>query len=100
MAAQFDTIPTVTGAPKPGPAMNLRQAIEKYLAVAGEYGKPAALSAFGLSTAETETVFGLFDEDYQLSRFFHLRNESGESYQINGFPQTHVVIDADIKTIL
>lgn len=87
-------------APKPGPAMNLRQAIEKYLAVAGEYGKPAALSAFGLSAAQTEAVFGLFDEDYQLSRFFHLRNESGESYQINGFPQTHVVIDADIQTIL
>jgi hypothetical protein len=81
-----------------GPAMNLREVVEKYLAVAGGYGKPAALASFGLAPREIEGVFALFDEDYHISRFFHFSNESGASYQINGFPQTHVSIDAEIQS--
>jgi hypothetical protein len=80
--------------------MTLREAVEKYLAVAGGYGKTAALGALGTSHEETERSFSLFDEDYHISRFIHLRNDSGESFQINGFPQTHVAIDAEIQTIL
>ncbi len=80
--------------------MQLREAVEKYLQLAGEYGKIAALSAFGLSKENTQKVFSVFDEDYHISRFFHFRLDSGESYDINGFPQTHVSIDSEIQSIL
>jgi len=80
--------------------MPLREVVEKYLAAAGGYGKPAALSSLGFSRAELEQVFSVYDEDYHISRFFQLRNQSGESYDINGFPQTHVTIDAEIQSIL
>jgi len=80
--------------------MTLREAVQKYLAVAGGYGKAVALDALGPSHDETERSFSLFDEDYHISRFIHLRNDSGESFQINGFPQTHVSIDAEIQNIL
>lgn len=80
--------------------MTLREVVEKYLAVTGVFGKPAALSSFGLTEGETEGVFGLLDEDYHISRFFHFTAESGASYRINGFPQTHVSIDAEVQTAL
>jgi hypothetical protein len=84
------------------PAVNLPLSalIERYLAASGGYGKAAALSAFGLSRAETESAFSQFDEDYMISRFFHFSRQSGEPYQINGFPQTHVAIDAAVQAIL
>jgi hypothetical protein len=78
----------------------LRALIERYLAASGGYGKAAALLALGLSRAETESAFSQFDEDYMISRFFHFSNRSGEAYRINGFPQTHVSIDAAIQAIL
>ena len=78
----------------------MRDIVEKYRAVTGGFGKPMALASFGLSRAETERLFSLLDEDYHISRFFHFRNDSGESFQINGFPQTHVSIDSEIQTIL
>ena len=77
-----------------------QEAVHKYLAQAGEYGKSVPLSVFGLPKKETEKVLAVFDEDYHISRYFHLRNDSGESYDVNGFPQTHVAIDAEIATIL
>lgn len=80
--------------------MTLHEAIDKYLAVAGGYGKAVALADFERSHEEIERSFSLFDEDYHISRFIHLRNDSGEVFQINGFPQTHVSIDAEIQTIL
>ena len=80
--------------------MKLREIVEKYLAVAGGYGKAVALASLGLAPGETERVFSLFDEDYHISRFLHFRNESGPNFQINGFPQTHVSMDAEIQTIL
>jgi len=80
--------------------MTLREAVQKYLAVAGGYGKTVALEALGPSHDETERSFSLFDEDYHISRFIHLRNDSGEPFQVNGFPQTHVSIDAEIQNIL
>ena len=92
--------------------MELREVVEKYLKLAGGHGKPVPLASFGLSRAETERIFSIFDEDYHISRFFHLsynppsrqiaQNESApvETYQINGFPQTHISIDAEIERIL
>jgi hypothetical protein len=85
---------------------SLRDIIEKYRQLAGGFGHPLALAAFGLSREETERVFAIFDEDYHISRFFHFSLEpasaehSGQSYRINGFPQSHVALDAEIESIL
>jgi len=80
--------------------MDLREIVKKYVAAGGGYGKAVTLVSFDLPPGETSSVFSQFDEDYHISRFFHFSNESGASYNINGFPQTHVSIDADIETIL
>jgi hypothetical protein len=80
--------------------IGLQEVVTRYLAAAGEYGKPAAIGALGSSREEIERVLGAFDEDYHISRFLHFRNEAGESFNINGFPQTHLTIDSDIQTIL
>jgi len=80
--------------------MTLRELVATYLRLAGNYGRPVPLGGFGLGREETERLLGIFDEDYHISRFFHLSDVSGETYQINGFPHTHVSIDAEIRTIL
>ncbi len=80
--------------------MNLREAVEKYLALAGGYGRPAALADFGLDRAETVRTFAAFDEDYHISRYFHFSRVIGTAYTINGFDHTHVSIDAEIRDIL
>jgi hypothetical protein len=80
--------------------MQLRELVERYRQLAGGYGKPVALAAFGWSRKETERIFGIFDEDYHISRFFHFTNAGGEMYQINGFPQTHIALDAEIEGVL
>jgi hypothetical protein len=81
--------------------MDLREVIQKYKSLAGDFGQPVELSRFGLSQQETEKVFGVFDEDYHISRFFHFTNVSGATvHSINEFPQTHVSIDAAISEIM
>ncbi|MGH9688959.1 MAG: hypothetical protein ACRD5K_17935 [Candidatus Acidiferrales bacterium] len=84
----------------PGAGLRLNELVERYLAASDGYAKLVALSALGLSHAVTESALSQFDEDYNISRYFHFRNDSGESFQINGFPQTHVSIDAGIQSIL
>jgi hypothetical protein len=87
-------------------AMNLRELVEKYRAAAGAFGRPLPLAAFALARPETERLFGVFDEDYHISRFFHLsldpalQHSPDKVYQINGFAQSHVSIDAAIEEIL
>jgi hypothetical protein len=81
--------------------MKLSEVVDKYLAVAGGYGKTVALSSLGLSPKELESTFDQLDEDYHISRFIHLSQAAGAAaFQINGFPQTHVSIDADIASVL
>ena len=81
-------------------SMSLRELMEKYVAAAGGYGKSIAIGSLGLSRGETERVFDVLDEDYHISRYFHFSNAVGASFQINGFPQTHISIDAEIQSIL
>ncbi|MGH9603395.1 MAG: hypothetical protein ACRD24_13510, partial [Terriglobales bacterium] len=74
-----------------------------YRTLAGGFGRPVALSAFGLQREETERLFGALDEDYHISRFFHFTLDPAsqeESCSINAFPQSHVALDAEIETIL
>ncbi len=80
--------------------MTLKEVVEKYLAVAGAYGKPVSLSALGMSPEEIELTFGQLDEDYHISRFIHFQSAAGANFAINGFPQTHVSIDAEIQSAL
>jgi hypothetical protein len=80
--------------------MQLREVVAKYRELAGGYGQPVALSRFGLGREETERLFSILDEDYQISRFLHLSHQQGEAYQINGFAHTHVSMDAEIESIL
>jgi hypothetical protein len=86
--------------------MNLRQIVEKYRALAGGFGNPVPLSAFALSQDEVERIFGAFDEDYLISRYFHFTLDAslakipGRTSQINGFAQSHVALDAEVGQIL
>jgi hypothetical protein len=80
--------------------MPLRQLVDSYLALAVEFGKPVALSSFGLAPAETELLFSSYDEDYHISRFFHFSEADGAKFSINDIPVTHVSLDAEIETIL
>ncbi len=80
--------------------MALGDLVRLYRSHAGNFGAPAALSAFGLTAAETERLFSAYDEDYHISRFFHFSEAGGQKFSINGFPATHVSLDAEIETIL
>lgn len=90
----------------PRQSMSLRDLVEKYRQLAGGFGRPLALAAFELSPEETARIFGIFDEDYHISRFLHFSLQppaaprSVQTYRINGFPQSHVALDAEIETIL
>lgn len=80
--------------------VELREVVEKYLAAAGGYGHEVAIGSLGFSREEVEDVFSAFDEDYHIGRFFHFRQGAGENYTIDGFPQTHVSIDAGVESVL
>ncbi len=84
----------------PTKMMSLAELVERYRSLAGEFGKPVALSAFQLSAAETERLFSGYDEDYHISRFFHFSHSGGMRFSISGEPVTHVSLDAEIQTIL
>lgn len=80
--------------------MRLRDVVEKYLVLGGGYGRPVEISAFGLPRAEAERMFSALDDDYQISRFFCFSYSAGEAFAINGYPQTHLSIDAEIQSLL
>ena len=88
------------------PIMPLRQLVDKYLVLAGAFGAPVALTSFGLTAPELENLFSAYNEDYHISRFFHFSlqpaaaERAAQTYSINGFPQSHVALDAEIESIL
>jgi hypothetical protein len=82
------------------PIMPLSELVHLYRSHAGTFGEPVALSAFGLTSAETERLFSGYDEDYHISRFFQFSEGAGEKFSINGILATHVVLDAEIQSIL
>jgi hypothetical protein len=86
--------------PRRAPIMSLKELVEKYKSLAGEFGKSALLSSFALTRPETEALFSGYDEDYHISRFFHFSEAGGETFSINGIPATHVAIDREVQTIL
>lgn len=81
--------------------MSLRELVQRYWSLAGGFSEPVALAAFQLSAAETERIFSSYDEDYHISRFFHFSEAEGaQKFSINGVSATHVLLDAEIETIL
>lgn len=80
--------------------LTLRELVDRYRSLAGSFGWPVTLSAFGLDHAETERLFSAYDEDYHISRFFHFTQERGTKHSINGIPATHVSLDAEIESLL
>jgi len=80
--------------------LNLREVVERYLAVARKFGEPVALSAFELSAADIQALFNVLDEDYHLNRFLHFSHVAGEAYVISGASVTHVSIDSGIQSML
>jgi hypothetical protein len=89
-----------TEATGPAPMMNLAEFVHRYVQLAGGFGKPVALSAFGLTPDETQTVFSSFDEDYHISRFLHFSAATGQTYNLSGEAISHVAVDRDIESLL
>ncbi len=82
------------------PMMPLRELVDRYRSLAGEFGRSVSLAAFQLSVAETERLFSGYDEDYHISRFLHFTQAEGSRFSINGIPVTHVSLDSEIESIL
>jgi hypothetical protein len=82
------------------PMLSLSELVDRYRALAGVFGKPVAISAFGLSQDEAERLFSSYDEDYHISRFFRFSSSEGPRFSINGIPATHVSLDEAISSIL
>ena len=80
--------------------LSLHELVDRYRDLAGGFGRAVPLSAFSLTQHETERLFSAYEEDYHISRFFHFTNQGRTEYAINGFPATHVSLDAEIETIL
>ena len=80
--------------------MTLREIVDKYLAIAGGFAFLAPLADFGLERSEAERIFSACDEDYHISRFLHFSQVSGPAYNINGFEQTHLSMDEEVRSIL
>lgn len=80
--------------------LTLQQVVDRYRALSPEFTSPLALSAFGFTQGETQSLFNALDEDYHISRFLHFSKEEGKSYLISGTEVTHVSIDATIQSIL
>jgi hypothetical protein len=85
---------------RPKSVSELRQIVEKYLALAGGFGPAVPLESFGFGASETARIFSAFDEDYQVSRYLKFSRQSGAEFSINGFSQTHVALDAGIESLL
>lgn len=79
---------------------DLRQLVERYLLLAGQFGRAVSLDSFALGAEETARVFSALDEDYQISRYLKFSRQSGAEFSVNGFPQTHVAFEEAILDLL
>lgn len=85
--------------------MNLKEAVEKYLKVAGGFGKTMPLADFGLPPSETEAMLSAWDEDYHLNRHFELVPTSwmtagATAFSINGVLYSAIIIRESIRETL
>ena len=85
--------------------MELHALVQKYLEVAGGFGKEAPLGSLGLAPSELETLFSNWEDDYQFSRHFELIPTSWMTpdlpqYRINGVLYRGVVFQETIRDVL
>jgi hypothetical protein len=85
--------------------MQLNAAIDRYLQVAGSFGRPMALDQFGLARPEVEEMLSAWEEDYHLNRYFELVSAAALSgdpsaYVINGALYTAIIIQETIRDVL
>ena len=80
--------------------IGLKDVVERYAALAGEFGRAVALSEFGYGIKETQKLFSSLDEDYHISRFLHFSRASGEIHTIGGEEVTHIAIDPEVNSLL
>jgi len=78
----------------------LRQLVERYLLLAGQFGREVSLDSFALGPGETTRIFSALDEDYQISRYLKFTRQIGTEFSINGFPQTHIAFEEAILDLL
>jgi len=78
----------------------LSQIVDRYLALAGQFGRPVPLASFNLGAEEASRLFSALDEDYQISRYLKFSREAGDEFSINGFPQTHITLEESIRSVL
>jgi hypothetical protein len=86
-------------------AMQLKDAIERYLAVVGRFGEPMPLAGFGVPAPEVEEMLAAWDEDYHLNRHIELVPaswvaEGATAYRVDGVLYTAVVIRETIREVL
>ena len=79
--------------------LNLKEVVDRYSALAKQWGEPVPLEAFALDPEETIKLFTSLDEDYHISRFVKFSFDNGRLYLISGNPSTHVHIDAAIREL-
>jgi hypothetical protein len=85
--------------------MNLSEAVEKYLAVAGQFGETMPLAGFGLPRAEAEAMLSAWDEDYHLHRHFELvpswwTSEAEPAYSVNGALYSGIIFRETVREAL
>lgn len=89
--------------------MELKEAVERYLDVVKQFGRPMLLSQFGLAKQELEAALAAWEEDYHLHRHFDLLDASmipagtaGEirEYSINRLAIVAIVFHPSIRHVL
>jgi len=88
-------------------AMNLRAAVDRYLEVVREFGKPMPLGEFELPGDEVEGMISAWEEDYHLNRHFELipladaaRSDSAPTaFRIGGNTYTAIIFRPSIRHV-
>ena len=85
--------------------MTLKEVVEKYLTVAGQFGESMLLSRFGLPQEEMEALLSAWDEDYHLHRHFELvpaswMTEPTPSYSVDGSLYSAIILRESIREAL
>jgi hypothetical protein len=84
--------------------MTLNEAVKRYLAVTGSFGKPMPLSAFELAPAELREMVSGWEEDYHLSRHYELvpasYHDTTEHYPIDGAEYSGIIMRESIVEVL
>jgi hypothetical protein len=80
--------------------LSLHEVVDRYFALAKQWGEPVPLEAFALDPEQTIKLFSALDEDYHISRYFNFSMNHGRLYLVSGNPSTHIQIDATIRELL